>query len=122
MSATQPQNLKAILNRVSGYWSDDDIARLEAAYRYADSAHEPQAPRKTGHPFISHPLAVAEILTEIEADPDTVIAGLLHDVVEDTEIDVENIEAKFGETVVTLVDGVTKLTRLSFQTDRKSTR
>ncbi len=116
MPTGQPENLNHILNRVSGYWSDSDIARLETAYRYAERAHADQEPRKTGHPFISHPLAVAEILTEIEADPSTVIAGLLHDAVEDTEVTVDEVEDEFGEVVANLVDGVTKLTRLSFQT------
>lgn len=116
MATTHPDNLKAIISRVSGYWSDDDIARLRRAYDYAESAHEQNPPRRTGHPFISHPLAVAEILTEIEADPGTVISGILHDVVEDTEVTIEQIEDEFGESVAKLVDGVTKLTRLSFQT------
>ncbi len=119
MSATHPDNLDAILSRVSGYWSDDDIARLTAAYRFAEAAHGDNPPRRTGHRFISHPLAVAEILTEIEADPATVIAGLLHDVVEDTDISVQHIENEFGEVVANLVDGVTKLTRLSFQTHQE---
>jgi GTP pyrophosphokinase len=116
MGTDHPDNLNAIITRVSGFWSDDDIARMRTAYRYADEAHAENAPRRTGHPFITHPLAVAEILTEIEADPDTVIAGILHDVVEDTEVAIEEIEDEFGEGVAKLVDGVTKLTRLSFQT------
>ncbi|MFP4248826.1 MAG: HD domain-containing protein, partial [Armatimonadota bacterium] len=116
MATTHPDNLNAVITRVSGYWSEDDIARLKAAYEHADRAHEQNPPRSTGHPFISHPLAVAEILTEIEADPDTVIAGVLHDVVEDTDVEIEQIEEEFGEVVAALVNGVTKLTRLSFQT------
>lgn len=116
MANPHPESLNSILNRVSGYWSEDDIARLEAAYRFAETAHADNPPRRTGHPFISHPLAVAEVLTEIEADPATVIAGLLHDTVEDTETTIEQIEEAFGPSIAMLVDGVTKLTRLSFQT------
>lgn len=116
MATTQIEHLDAIVSRVSGYWSEDDIARLEAAYRFAAEAHEHCPPRHTGHPYITHPVAVAEILTEIEGDPATVIAGLLHDVVEDTDVTIEDIEDRFGETIAKLVDGVTKLTRISFQT------
>ncbi|HCA46304.1 MAG TPA: (p)ppGpp synthetase [Armatimonadetes bacterium] len=111
-----PENLDAVLDRVSGFWSEEDIARLKDAYQFAEAAHSEGPPRKTGHPFISHPLAVAEILTKIEADPATVIAGLLHDVVEDTDVTIEQIEERFGESVAQLVDGVTTLSRLSFQT------
>ena len=114
--ADHPENLDAVLDRVSGFWSDEDIARLKDAYQFAEAAHSDGPPRKTGHPFISHPLAVAEILTEIEADPATVIAGLLHDVVEDTDVSIEQIEERFGDSVAQLVDGVTTLSRLSFQT------
>ncbi|MEA3401547.1 MAG: bifunctional (p)ppGpp synthetase/guanosine-3',5'-bis(diphosphate) 3'-pyrophosphohydrolase [Armatimonadota bacterium] len=116
MANTHPDNLQGILSRVEGYWSEEDMARLESACRFAREAHADSPPRKTGHPFITHPLAVAEILSEIEADPTTVIAGLLHDTVEDTHTDLEEIEAQFGETISKLVDGVTKLTRLDFHT------
>jgi len=116
MDGMRPESLDGILSRVEGYWSDDDVARLKAAYRFAAEAHADSSDRKTGHPFITHPLAVAEILTEIEADPSTAIAGLLHDTVEDTETTLDQIGEQFGEEVVNLVDGVTKLTRLSFHT------
>jgi len=116
MATTQTQSLKGILSRVEGYWSEPEIARLEAAWRFATVAHADDAPRRTGHPFITHPLAVAEILSEIEADPATVIAGLLHDTVEDTHATLEQIEEQFGSEVAMLVDGVTKLTRLKFHT------
>ncbi len=116
MANPYPDSLSTIVSRVSDYWSEEELARLEAAYRFAHEEHADNAPRKTGHPFISHPLAVAEILTEIEADPGTVIAGILHDVVEDTEVTIEEIEEVFGKSIALLVDGVTKLSRLSFQT------
>jgi len=116
MANTHPDSLSGILSRVEGYWSDADVARLGAAFSFAEEAHRESEPRKTGHPYISHPLAVAEILTEIEADPSTVIAGLLHDTVEDTGVSLPQIEEQFGEQVAKLVDGVTKLGRLSFHT------
>ncbi len=116
MANNHPDNLDAILRRVEGYWSSEDIARLRDAFEFACEAHAQNKPRRTGHPFISHPLAVAEILTEIEADPSTVTAGILHDTVEDTDVTIEQIEERFGENIAKLVDGVTKLTRLNFHT------
>lgn len=116
MANTHPETLGGILNRVEGYWSDADLNRLRQAFEFAREAHQSSPPRKTGHPFVTHPLAVAEILTEIEADPTTIIAGLLHDTVEDTATTVEQIRERFGEQVANLVDGVTKLGKLSFHT------
>ncbi len=116
MAVTHPDSLQGIVSRVEGYWSEPEIALLQAAWRFANQAHADDPPRKTGHPFITHPLAVAEILTEIEADCATVIAGLLHDTVEDTHASLEEIEEQFGPEVAMLVDGVTKLSRLKFHT------
>ncbi len=114
MSAKQPAKIEDILSRVKAYWPKPQIARLQDAYEFAAEAHRDTPARLTGDPFITHPLAVGGILTEIEAEPDTVIAGLLHDTVEDTDTELEDIQGRFGDTVATLVDGVTKLTRLDF--------
>jgi GTP pyrophosphokinase len=116
MINTHPEDLSEVLRRVARYCSGEDVARVQSAYDFAAQAHASSPPRRTGHPYISHPLAVAEILTEIEADPTTVIAGLLHDTIEDTDVTIEQIEEQFGEPVAKLVDGVTKLSRLSFHT------
>ncbi len=86
---------------------------LEHAYKAAEKAHEGQF-RKSGEPYITHPLAVAEILADLGMDQATITAGLLHDTVEDTPYSLEALRADFGEEVATLVDGVTKLDKLTY--------
>ncbi|SHK09076.1 RelA/SpoT family protein [Desulforamulus aeronauticus] len=92
-----------------------DIAFLRSAYNYAENAHRGQK-RISGEDYIVHPLAIAIILAELQLDVQTVAAGLLHDVVEDTGITLEDIENNFGQEVAIMVDGVTKLGKLQFQT------
>ncbi|MBR0431947.1 HD domain-containing protein, partial [Candidatus Saccharibacteria bacterium] len=87
---------------------DQKNPRIKKAIDFATKAHEGQH-RTSGEPFITHPLAVAEILTEWGMDDDTIIAGILHDTVEDTDITLDQIKNEFGESVAFLVDGVTKL-------------
>ena len=100
-----------LISRVQQYHPSDDITMIEKAYRLAKEAHTGQL-RKSGEPYIIHPLSVAIILSELEMDKETIAAGLLHDVVEDTIFTIEEIEEEFGEDVALLVDGVTKLTQL----------
>ena len=90
-----------------------DEAKIEKAYRLADAAHGSQT-RLSGEPYISHPLAVASLVVEMGLDTDSVIAAVLHDVVEDTGTALETIRSEFGADVALLVDGVTKLTRIKF--------
>ncbi len=92
-----------------------DAQRIRDAFTVAKDAHEGQL-RKSGEPFIIHPLAVSELLVDASMDADCVIAALLHDVVEDTDVTYEDLTAKFGKTVADLVEGVTKLTRLPYAT------
>ena len=87
---------------------EKDSARIERAVEVAKKAHEGQF-RKTGEPYIVHPLAVKKILEEWGMDEDTIIAGILHDTVEDTTLTLDDIRHEFGESVAFLVDGVTKL-------------
>ncbi len=103
------------LTRSLGYLKPADLNRVEAAYHLADEAHAGQL-RSSGDPYISHPVAVAEILSHWHLDSQTVAAALLHDVVEDTEISSAEICDRFGRPVADLVDGVSKLDRLEFQT------
>jgi GTP pyrophosphokinase len=100
-----------LINRVHKYHPSDDISMIEKAYRMAAEAHKDQF-RKSGEPYIIHPLDVAIILADLELDKETIIAGLLHDVVEDTIMTDEDLQKEFGDDVALLVDGVTKLERL----------
>jgi len=112
---TRPRGtIEDLLSRVKYYWPEPDIERLRDAYEFAAEAHHDTPARLTGDPFITHPLAVGALLTEIEADPTTVVAGVLHDTVEDTDTELEDLESRFGPTVTAIVDGVTKLKRLQF--------
>lgn len=109
-----PEELyRNLILRVKKYHPSDDISMIERAYQIADDAHKNQV-RKSGEPYIIHPLYVAIILGDLELDKETIVAGLLHDVVEDTIMTVEEITETFGEDVAHLVDGVTKLGQLEF--------
>ncbi|GAB7386506.1 GTP diphosphokinase [Bacillaceae bacterium] len=103
-----------IMSKAKKYMSEQDLELLRQAYEFARQAHEGQV-RKSGEPYISHPVAVAEILLDLELDAVTVAAALLHDVVEDTDVTLEMIEEKFGKEVAQLVDGVTKLGRIKYK-------
>jgi GTP pyrophosphokinase len=96
------------------YLKPKDVARLEDAYRFSEAAHAGQT-RQSGEPYISHPLAVAEILADWHLDGQTLIAALLHDVTEDTAVTKDEISDTFGKPVAELVDGVSKLDRIEFQ-------
>ncbi len=107
-----PQELYQDLTlRVKRYHPSDDLTLIEKAFRVAEKAHEKQT-RKSGEPYIIHPLYVAIILADLEMDKETIVAGLLHDVVEDTIMTDEEIRKEFGDDVALLVDGVTKLQNL----------
>lgn len=97
---------------------DADLKLIEDAFDFAQKAHGQQK-RESGEPFVSHPLGVAEILAKLQMDEVTVAASLLHDVVEDTEVELETIQQRFGPEVANLVDGVTKLSRLPFQSKQE---
>ena len=110
-----------LIKRIRKYHPSDDFSLIEEAYRIADEAHKEQV-RKSGEPYIIHPLYVAIILADLELDKETIIAGLLHDVVEDTIMTSEQISSKFGSDVALLVDGVTKLQHLTLaDTSRNKT-
>ena len=107
------QRYQSLEDKVKKYNPSADLKRLEAAFHYADEEHAQQK-RKDGSPYITHPLAVAEIVADLGLDLDSVVAALLHDVVEDTPATHEDIAKQFGDTVADLVDGVTKLTRMQY--------
>ena len=97
-----------------GYLKPKDVARLAEAYRFSEAAHAGQT-RQSGDPYISHPLAVAEILADWHLDGQTLMAALLHDVTEDTSVTKDEISDTFGKPVAELVDGVSKLDKIEFQ-------
>ena len=107
----------ALLEQVSTYLSPSDVDAVRRAFEFARDAHAGQT-RESGHPYITHPLAVTETVAELQLDTATVIAALLHDVAEDCDIAIADLEARFGSEVAQLVDGVTKLSRVPwFQED-----
>ncbi|MEH7123995.1 bifunctional (p)ppGpp synthetase/guanosine-3',5'-bis(diphosphate) 3'-pyrophosphohydrolase [Bacillus sp. JJ1773] len=103
-----------VIDRTKVYLNDEHVALVEKAYEYARHAHREQY-RKSGEPYIIHPIQVAGILADLEMDPSTVAAGFLHDVVEDTEVTLADIKAAFNEEVAMLVDGVTKLGKIKYK-------
>lgn len=106
-----------MINSVKKYHPSADISMIQKAYKIAHDAHEGQC-RKSGEPYIIHPLCVAIILADLEMDKETIVAGLLHDVVEDTVMTSEEIVQEFSAEVALLVDGVTKLGQLSYSSDK----
>ena len=113
-----PEELyQALIARVRKYHPSADITMIEKAYQIGKEAHKNQF-RKSGEPYIIHPLWVAIILADLEMDKETIVAGMLHDVVEDTTMTLDEISAEFGEEVALLVDGVTKLGQLNYSKDK----
>lgn len=115
---TLPEELfEELLHKILSYHPSTDLTLINKAYETAKEAHKNQF-RKSGEPYIIHPLCVAIILAELELDKETIAAGLLHDVAEDTVMSIEEISIVFGEEVALLVDGVTKLVKLSNSIDK----
>ena len=102
---------------IKKYHPSDDLSLIRRAFETARDAHKGQK-RKSGEPYIIHPVHVAIILANLELDKESIIAGILHDVVEDTDMTLDDVKAIFGEEVALLVDGVTKLTQLSWSKDK----
>ena len=115
---TAPEQLyKKLIDKVIDYHPSADISILEKAYQLAMNAHKDQF-RKSGEPYIVHPLCVANILAELELDKESIVAGILHDVVEDTDFTIEQVAEMFTDEIALLVDGVTKLTQLKYSKDK----
>ncbi len=109
-----PESLESLLKKVRANNPKADVRLVEAAYQLAESSHEGQQ-RVSGEPFIEHPLGVAHILADLGMDTTTLVSALLHDVVEDTELTLEDIDQRFGDQVAAIVDGLTKLDRIEFR-------
>jgi GTP pyrophosphokinase len=114
----EPQELfNSLIEQLNSYHPSRDNSRIEKAYQMAMKAHQGQM-RKSGEPYIIHPLWVGIILADLEMDKETILAGLLHDAVEDTSMTLEEVSAEFGNDVAQLVDGVTKLNQLAYSQDK----
>ncbi len=109
----------AFFRDVSGYLKPEDVSQLQSAYDFSATAHAGQY-RMTGEPYVSHPVAVAQILTEWHLDSQALSAALLHDVMEDTNVTKTELADKFGKMVAELVDGVSKLDRIEFQSHEQA--
>src|SRR5688500_10453110 len=109
--ATSMIRPSALIDQVSRYLSPGDVEAIGRAFEFAREAHEGQS-RESGDPYITHPLAVAETIAELQLDTATIVAALLHDVAEDTAVSIADLETRFGVEVARLVDGVTKLSKV----------
>ncbi|MEW6247601.1 MAG: bifunctional (p)ppGpp synthetase/guanosine-3',5'-bis(diphosphate) 3'-pyrophosphohydrolase [Nitrospirota bacterium] len=107
-------DIEQLIERLKGYHADADVSLVRKAYEFSAKAHEGQT-RRSGEPYLHHPLAVAGVLTSLKTDVAAVVAGLLHDTLEDTLATPEELEQEFGKEVVHLVDGVTKIGKISFR-------
>lgn len=107
------RGLKAFIETIEAYMPPEQVADVMRAYEFGASAHSGQT-RRSGDPFISHPLAVAQILADMHMDSHAIAAAILHDVIEDTETPLTELEDKFGPEITTLVDGVSKLDQMQF--------
>ncbi|MBC7753705.1 MAG: bifunctional (p)ppGpp synthetase/guanosine-3',5'-bis(diphosphate) 3'-pyrophosphohydrolase, partial [Moraxellaceae bacterium] len=103
-----------LVEKIRAYYPQVPSQVIEKAYAFSQKAHEGQM-RRSGEPYITHPLSVAGILADLKLDLDTILTGLLHDTVEDTSVTLEDIKREFGPTVASLVDGVTKIGLMNFR-------
>src|ERR1700761_8852712 len=108
-----PAYVQALEERVGAYLPKEQVMRIRRAFLVGALAHDGQT-RKSGEPYITHPVAVAQVLAELGLDAETIIAAILHDTLEDTHLSREELAGAFGETVAELVDGVTKLDKMRF--------
>ena len=107
--------LSVLTDKLSNYLDSDQVKKVERAYRFAEQCHSGQM-RQSGDPYITHPLAVANILADMRLDHESLMAALLHDVIEDTGVSKGQISRRFGRIVADLVDGVSKLSGIEFET------
>jgi guanosine-3',5'-bis(diphosphate) 3'-pyrophosphohydrolase len=114
MANDQVLTAEQVIDTTRNYLNEEHVALVKKAYEFAKHAHRDQY-RKSGEPYIIHPIQVAGILADLQMDPDTVAAGFLHDVVEDTNVSLKDIEAAFNPEVAMLVDGVTKLGKIKYK-------
>lgn len=110
-----PRTLEDLCNKVLAYFPQADLSVIRKAYEFSEKAHDGQI-RRSGEPYISHPLGVAGILADLRLDLDSIATGLLHDTVEDTHATINDIKREFGDAIAHMVDGVTKISKMNFKT------
>ncbi|RSK27985.1 bifunctional (p)ppGpp synthetase/guanosine-3',5'-bis(diphosphate) 3'-pyrophosphohydrolase [Bacillus sp. HMF5848] len=118
MANEQVLTAEQVIEKVAKYLNKEDVAFVQRAYEFAYNAHREQY-RKSGEPYIIHPIQVAGILADLDLDPGTIAAGFLHDVVEDTNITLEDLRVHFNQEVAMLVDGVTKLGKIKYKSQEE---
>ena len=107
-------DIDQLLDRLKSYNAEADLAVVRKAYEFSAKVHEGQR-RRSGEPYLQHPIAVAGVLTSLKTDVTAIVAALLHDTLEDTMATPEELESEFGKDVVHLVDGVTKIGKITFK-------
>ena len=118
MAKYKSATLQSICDTVSSYYPDGKLDLIKKAYTFAEEAHKGQL-RSSGEPYMIHPTDVAQTLADLRLDIPSVVTGLLHDTVEDTHATLEQIEKEFGKDIAELVDGVTKLSKITFKTSEE---
>ncbi len=118
-SGVVPLNFQKFRQQIAAYLKPEDVGRIEAAYHFAEQAHQGQL-RISGEPYITHPVAVASIVAEWHLDPQALTAALLHDVMEDTHITKQEIADRFGKAAAELVDGLSKLDKIEFRSHEEA--
>ena len=117
--SNEKASLETLIENARSYIKEEDLDIIKEAYYYAEAKHDGQL-RKSGEEYIVHPLSTAIILSEIYADKDTICAGLLHDVIEDCDTTKQDIAEHFGDEIASLVDGVTKISKIRFSTENEA--
>ena len=118
MSSDRAITIDECMEKVNSYLNEEHMDLVRRAYEFAEKAHQNQV-RKSGEPYIIHPIQVVGILADLKMDPATLAAGFLHDVVEDTDVTIEQIEDEFGHEIAMLVDGVTKLGKIKYKSQQE---
>jgi GTP pyrophosphokinase len=114
MANEQVLTAEQVIEKAKQYLTDEDLLFIQKAYDFAEEAHREQY-RKSGEPYIIHPIQVAGILVDLDMDPSTIAGGFLHDVVEDTDVTLDDLKQTFNDEVAMLVDGVTKLGKIKYK-------
>jgi guanosine-3',5'-bis(diphosphate) 3'-pyrophosphohydrolase len=118
-SSVPSLDFERLRTKISTYLRAEDVGRVESAYHFSRNAHQGQY-RTSGEPYITHPVAVTELVAEWNLDPQALMAALLHDVMEDTHVTKEELAERFGKVTAELVDGLSKLDKIEFRSQEEA--